>query len=941
MKNFGKTIKSANKLNKNTAFSVALILILTISTTLTMMPTGKAAVPNTWSGTPTKGSNGNWNIPSFAGITCAPNPVGVGQPIQVIMVIEQLPPSQGFEFYTGTTGGWPGLMLTITDPNGTKTTMGPYLTDTSGTYQIVYTPTTTGNYSFQFSWPGETVDNTQNQGTSSFVQYWGNFLGATSNTETVTVTNTPTPGFTEAPLPRPNDYWKIQVNDQNRYWSTICGPWLQSNYNATGAFNPYSYAPQSPHILWTTNNYVISSGDLAGGQYGSLGFGGMNTSPTGMSLVCVMDGYAYYNGPTKNNVTVVGGLNANQPVSYFYCMNIQTGEIMWSVPGSITCGQMLCQRGQQTKNVSPTLWSIASGSYKQYSATTGALLAEWHNLPAGATVYTTTGSAILGTSGNPSTTTTPTAVTVTAGTVVEEPPHPTIVGQNVGFAEGGGALLVYIYGRNPNAATGWLACWNSSLAIVSLVNNPTSLNSFPSITAQETTTPLNWNWGIMWNVTVPLVTTDTGTGATTNATWNLVGCDGQYAILQTSKNGGTNHTGVTFRTLAAIRVDNLPMTTTYIMDMGGNTQHPTTGTFAWCENYSLPPYDQTYTGNAVLESGGNIIVNDNALLCIWDFDTATGALKWTSTPYNNQFALQSSNAGVYANGMVYVPGYDGYMHAINATTGVQMWDSPSAAGGQEMPQPNYPMSGCVIAGTNPSNTMVFTSTRKSYEAQPVYRGHCLYAFNGQTGAQMWNISGEFSIYCIANGILIGANNYDNTVYAFGAGRSATTVTAPMTSVTAGSNIIIQGTVTDQTDGILKGTPAISDPYMGSWMAYMFMDQAMPTSATGVPVSIDAIDPNGNFVHIGDAVSDNMGAYSYVWAPPSIAGSYHIIATFGGSNSYASSSGETAMTVEYSPVATTVPLAAQPADNSYVVIGTGIAVIIAIAIVGLLILRKRP
>ena len=33
-------------------------------------------------------------------------------------------------------------------------------------------------------------------------------------------------------------------------------------------------------------------------------------------------------------------------------------------------------------------------------------------------------------------------------------------------------------------------------------------------------------------------------------------------------------------------------------------------------------------------------------------------------------------------------------------------------------------------------------------------------------------------------------------------------------------------------------------------------------ATGVPVSIDAVDPNGNYIHLGDATSDASGRYHF-------------------------------------------------------------------------------
>jgi hypothetical protein len=139
-----------------------------------------------------------------------------------------------------------------------------------------------------------------------------------------------------------------------------------------------------------------------------------------------------------------------------------------------------------------------------------------------------------------------------------------------------------------------------------------------------------------------------------------------------------------------------------------------------------------------------------------------------------------------------------------------------------------------------------------------------------------------------------------------------------------------------------GTPAISDAWMTPWMEYLYMDQPYPAGATGVSVSIDAVDPNNNFVHIGDAVSDITGAYSYVWTTPDIPGKYTIVATFSADNSYYSSSGETAAVV-VSPAATPTPPAAAPApDYTPIFAGIIVAVIVAIVIgiLNLVMLRRR-
>jgi outer membrane protein assembly factor BamB len=534
---------------------------------------------------------------------------------------------------------------------------------------------------------------------------------------------------------------------------------------------------------------------------------------------------------------------------------------------------------------------------------------------------------------------------------------------------GGGAMLVYITGRATNSNSSWLACWNSTLAINSYdgdvqvwnflssgmypMATSTSVNGpsrFPSITDQLNT-PLNWENGIMWNYTIPPMYTTSTSGSTTVSTPSVVGVDGQYVILSRGKSsaratGTENYEMEGFPLTAFSMVTNANLTfAANLCNQLGQTPAAfwsKTATPAWVTDIPLPAYDQTYTGSAFLRSDGNIIYPDTTLLTVYDYSESTGQLLWSVQPFQNDFSMQSVSAGTVAYGMLYMNGYDGYMHAINITTGVQQWVSVTQLSGLEMPEVAYPAAGAIVA-----NGLVFCSSSKSYETIPLYRGHSLWAYNATTGAQVWNISGEFSSGTIeiADGILIGFNTYDGSEYAFGAGPTATTVAAPLTSVTAGTGMIIQGTVTDQTPtSQAKGTPAISDTWMTPWMEYLYMDQPLPTSATGVPVSIDAVDPNGNFIHIGTATSDITGAYSYKWTPPDIPGKYTIVATFSGSNSYGSSSGETAAVVA-SPTTTAAPTPTPTsvADMYFVPAIAGIFVLIVIVaiVLALLMLRKRP
>jgi hypothetical protein len=152
-------------------------------------------------------------------------------------------------------------------------------------------------------------------------------------------------------------------------------------------------------------------------------------------------------------------------------------------------------------------------------------------------------------------------------------------------------------------------------------------------------------------------------------------------------------------------------------------------------------------------------------------------------------------------------------------------------------------------------------------------------------------------------------------------------------------VLIEGTVTDQSPGA-KGTPAISDDDMSPWMEYLYMQQEMPKNAKGVEVSLDTLDPNGNFVHIDTVTSDASGMFKKMFTPE-VPGEYTIIATFSGSESYYGSYAETAIGVSEAPIQPSPePEPPLPPYELYT-IGVGIAIIIAIAVVGILILRKRP
>ncbi len=239
---------------------------------------------------------------------------------------------------------------------------------------------------------------------------------------------------------------------------------------------------------------------------------------------------------------------------------------------------------------------------------------------------------------------------------------------------------------------------------------------------------------------------------------------------------------------------------------------------------------------------------------------------------------------------------------------------------------------------------------------PLFLGAQQLAINCTNGDLVWTID-SFNVNSnpeLAYGIMTNLNAYDNQIYAFGQGPSATTISAPQVGVTTATPITITGTVTDVSAGAKQGAvaanfpnglPAVSDASQTSFMEAVYMQQPIPHNLTGVPITLSVIDSNGNYRTIGTTTSDGTGAYGFTWTPD-ISGSYTVIATFVGSGAYY---GSTAQTHFYaSEVSTSTPTPTSSTGNyattTDFMIGIA-AIIIVVVIIGALImvllLRKRP
>lgn len=380
------------------------------------------------------------------------------------------------------------------------------------------------------------------------------------------------------------------------------------------------------------------------------------------------------------------------------------------------------------------------------------------------------------------------------------------------------------------------------------------------------------------------------------------------------------------------------------------------GQLLWIKNYTAP------AGNITRMLAWQPIDPVARTIAMTDFETGqrlgysidTGDLKWGPLGEFRAFNYYSSRSGFPAYGNLYVSGYGGELLAFSMQNGALLWKFNDTNSGIETPWGMYPIQTAAVA-----DGMVFSYAGEHSPNTPLYKGYRVYVNNATTGELIWDLlswsaSGlgtSLAPIAIADGYLIHLNAYDGKVYSIGKGPSALSVEAPMAALASGQSVVIRGTVTDMASGTQQeeqaarfpnGVPAVSDESMTAWMEYVYMQKPMPTNVTGVPVSIDVVDANGNYRNIGTTTSDATGTFSFMWTPD-ISGKYTVIASFAGSESYYGSYAQTAFGVDEAPTATTQPTPA-PASvaDQYMLPGIA-AIIVAIAIVGAvlaILIRKR-
>ena len=395
-----------------------------------------------------------------------------------------------------------------------------------------------------------------------------------------------------------------------------------------------------------------------------------------------------------------------------------------------------------------------------------------------------------------------------------------------------------------------------------------------------------------------------------------------------------------------------------------NTTTGTLGTELWSNTIQPPPQNITVLWAGIDPVNNVFVENYRESIQFIGYSLATGKQIWgPTTPQTSLDYYGSDGSGsisdTIAYGNIYSSAYAGIVYCYSTATGDLLWTygnggaGNSTDSGVETPFGHYPTFVQAVG-----SGVVYTVTTEHTEETPIFKGSLARAINATTGQEIWTLScytGEFltSSYAIADGYATMFNGYDNQVYTVGRGPSQTTVSAPHAGLAFGQPVVITGSVTDIATGTKQtqtagnfpnGVPASSDASMKDWMGYVYQQQPLPTSFTGVQVQLAVADSNGNHYSIGTTTTDVSGTYRFTWTP-TIPGDFTVFATFAGTNGYWPSTAEDGFTVMKEATTTPAPTQAPASMADQYLLPLGVAIIVVIIVIGavlaLLILRKRP
>ena len=819
-----------------------------------------------------------WVTQSWSYAAVSPETIGIGQEVLLVFWPAEYPRTAQGQY--GDRFTW---TVEITKPDASKETLGPFTSDPVGGGWTLYTPTQVGTYTIVAKFPGHTYTGLPDTTPSTIRNPEAvndTLLPSDSYPVEFFVQQDPVERYQETPLP--TDYWTRPIYGANREWWQVAGNWLGGAAQTNGPTTNYGFgpAPESAHVLWTRPFW---SGGIMDYRTGSIGYyTGLSYESYG-SVSVILEGKLYYDVETP-------------PRYGHYCIDLYSGETLWF---RNTTGDVSDTGGGFMRSGEIPHGEFSFGQIYNYESPNqhGGFPYLW--------------------------------VTDTGKDDTWDM-HDAYTGNYICSIGNVSSRGTSVYGKEGSILRyrindGYLTCWNTSRVIW---YEPFFTSNYYWMWRPDLNHTFDGNNGFSLNVSIPDV----------EGSIRAVR-EGEFVIGGTS--GKKNSTYLEEGNLWALSL-----------------KPGQEGQLLWSINFEPP---ETVPDNAIVRREGyrdvamgtvdpedGVFFFEMALTRErWCYSLETGQLLWGPTEPEAQFNFYGMSDFIY-NGRLYSFGYSGELIAYDIKTGNidWTWFAPDEGLGETFYQ-HSPLSRGVIA-----DGKAYMYTSEHSPTMPLRRDANIWCVDLETGALIWKMSCWASGLRVADGRLVTFNLFDNSIYCYGKGPSATTVTVQDDVIPKGDSVMIKGTVTDQTpsgrlntngglDFTLKGTPAISDADQEAWMEYLFQQRPIPADAKGVEVTLDAIDPNGNWIHIGKTTSNMAGDYGFVWTPET-EGKYEIITTFEGSKSYGSSYATTYLAVGPAP-SPAQPIEPEPEAFALTTTELAIIAVVIIAVVGIVAywaLRKR-
>jgi hypothetical protein len=365
--------------NKTATIALSIILLISMSASLLLIPNASAHTPI-------------WNIPTHAYIQAVPDPIGVGQSVNVYMWLDKIPDGA----LIANERRWHDYKLTITAPDGTVSTKTwAIVQDTTSSQSYTFTPDQVGTYSFNFSFPGQVFTWTDKSSSTGLQSAYINdtYLSSSAST-TLTVQEQPLTSYPDS-YPLPTNYWERPIYGENPYWWTISSNWLgvgapgYTGLTLMGSQNAYlldSIGSQTSHIMWTK---PLQSGGVVGGN----------------NFVIPGDTYfegSAYNQRYQNPIIVNGRIYYTESLSFggnsvgpTDCVDLQTGELIWSrtdIP-ALSFAYIYDVQDPNQHGVYPAI--LFTSSWRAFDADTGNPMFNVTNIPSGTSVMGSQGEVLI------------------------------------------------------------------------------------------------------------------------------------------------------------------------------------------------------------------------------------------------------------------------------------------------------------------------------------------------------------------------------------------------------------------------------------------------------------------------------------------------------------------------------------------------------------------